>query len=140
VFQAFKLAVAIAGASVALGLLGTAATAAPSNGWNTYYCCHAWFTPGEGHTSAYDSCTFLPTTQGFWVGDWIYKSDTALSTLALIDKAGNWIVSDRAYNVNHQIYISPYNWTKKAYCKNSSTVGYSATCWAYWTSQDAGCV
>ena len=58
----------------------------------------------------------------------------------MIDRAGNWIVSDRAYNVNHQIFVSPYDWAKKAYCKNSSTVGYSATCYAYWISQYAGCV
>lgn len=108
----------VVGIAVATFVLA-APVAAKADGWTCYYCGPAWLSSGEGHPSEYDGCN------NFWTSNWLWKSDTALGTIAFIDTEGGWVVSRQTYEVNMVYGVDPANWVKKLYGKNSSGVGYS---------------
>lgn len=115
----------LATALLAGAALGLALPSVARADWTTYYCCNAWFSPGEGHDSSYAVCPY-------WRGNGMHKSDTAKGTLAWIDRPGNWIRAITTYEINMEYYIDPYDWDKKLYGQNSSTVGYHATLYGEW--------
>ena len=91
------------------------------------------FSPDEFHSDGYDNACQR------WAVNEMYKSETALGTVTLIDASGGWHYTVRNYTNPTQTITFDYDWRKKPLCKNSSSISYWANCWDMWTT-GSGCI
>ena len=116
----FLLALVVA-AALALSAWGAIARADYVYG---YAGPGAWFSPGDGYGSAYDSPCYP------WVSNNFAKSDSSWGLVTFINTSGGWSYTRQAYgNIFRDL---PSNaWIKKLHCKNNSATRYQGGCFGF---------
>jgi hypothetical protein len=85
----------------------------------------AWFSPGDGYGSAYDSPCYP------WVGNNFAKADSSWGLVTAINTSGGWSYTKQGYgNLSPSIPTSSY-WVKKLHCKNNSSTRYQGGCFGF---------
>lgn len=113
-----RLATALVLAVVALAGFGVGTGAAYIEG---YAGPGEWFSPGEGHGSAYDWCRY-------WTGNNFAKGPNAWGLVTFINTSGGWSYTTQKYG-NIFRPLTSFKWTKKLHCKNNSGSTYQGGCW-----------
>jgi hypothetical protein len=112
-------------ACVAVGVIALATSASVVAGtWDFVQYANQTMNPGDDDQTAFDS-----ECSGRWQFNEIWKSHTALGTITFIDNTSyGWHDTSTSYE-NPQIKeASTTGYTKKAYCKNSSSISYNCRC------------
>ncbi len=83
-----------------------------------------WFSPGEGHGSAYDNLC------GKWVDNNFAKPSNAWGLVTFINTSGGWSYTQQAYGYIFRS-LPNHHWTKKLHCKNNTGATYQGGCFGF---------
>ena len=92
-----------------------------------------WFSPGQARASQYDWCIY-------WTGNNFAKGESAWGLVTFITPSGGWRYTVQKYGNIFRSISSDYRWTKKLYCRNTSSVGYRGGCWGNRDDSPGTCV
>jgi hypothetical protein len=81
-----------------------------------------WFSPGQARASQYDWCRY-------WTGNNFAKGSSAWGLVTFITPSGGWRYTVQKYGHIFRSISFDYRWSKKLYCRNTSSVGYTGGCW-----------
>jgi hypothetical protein len=85
----------------------------------------AWFSPGDGYGSSYDTLCYP------WIDNNFAKSSSSWGLVTFIDQSGGWSYSKQAYgNIFRELPASAWGY-KKLHCKNTSSARYQGGCFGF---------
>jgi hypothetical protein len=83
-------------------------------------CNYSWISSGSDANGSYSTV---------WTQAHVFKQTTGhLSRITMIDTSGNWHGSNADTNLVTPSGVEPATYSKKGYCKNIDTGGYTAKC------------